>query len=274
MTHNANKHAHYTSGHTPAVLRTHGWRTVANSAQYIQGHLRPNMKILDVGCGPGSITVDLATYVPQGHVTGVENVEAPLTAARAHAAERGVKNVDFMIGDAFSLPFPDHTFDLTHAHQVLQHTGDPIRTLREMRRVTKHGGLVACREGDHGTWVWYPDSTGLTGFHRVVEQLGYADGREPRAGRRLHVWAREAGFDPAQVITSTGTWCFYTRAEREYWGGSMGKRVLDPGFIESAVGGGFAERGDLDKFAQAWGDWVDDDDGWISVTSGEIICRV
>ena len=104
----ATKPATYTSGHDPAVLRTHAWRTVDNSAPYLKPWLKPDMKILDVGCGPGSITVDLATYVPQGHVTGIENVA-------------------FQVRDALALPFAaDAAFDVTHAHQVLQHTGDPV----------------------------------------------------------------------------------------------------------------------------------------------------
>ena len=269
-----NKHARYTAGHTPAVLSTHSWRTIANSGKYMQPFLKPDMKVLDVGCGPGSITVDLATFIPQGHVTGVENVEGPLEAARAHAAERGVANVDFMVGDALSLPFPDQTFDLTHAHQVLQHTGDPVRTLREMRRVTKPGGLVACREADHATWICFPESKDLREWHQVIEKIAYADGREPNAGRHVHKWAREAGFDPANITTTASAWCFHTRAEREYWGTGMGKRTLDPGFIETAVKGGFATREDLERFAKAWQDWINDDDGWMSITSGEVVCRV
>lgn len=59
----------YTTDHSSSVLRTHGWRTAANSAGYLIPHLRPEMTILDVGCGPGSITTDLALLVPQGHAT-------------------------------------------------------------------------------------------------------------------------------------------------------------------------------------------------------------
>ncbi|KAF7790764.1 hypothetical protein EIP86_001721 [Pleurotus ostreatoroseus] len=264
------QHAAYSSGHDAAVLRTHAWRTVDNSAPYVKDFLKPDMKILDVGCGPGSITVDLATYVPNGHVTGVENVEAPLEAARAQALERGVKNADFMVGDALALPFPDASFDITHAHQVLQHTGDPVRMLREMRRVTKPGGFVACREADHGSFVWYPVSQGMSDWLELSTRVARADGREPHAGRQLHVWAREAGFDPAQMTTSVGTWCFRTKEEREYWGGAWKNRVLSGSFATSALSKGFATQEDLERMSQAWKDWVACDDGWFGVLHGQM----
>ncbi|KAJ5667771.1 S-adenosyl-L-methionine-dependent methyltransferase [Penicillium maclennaniae] len=112
------------------------------------------MKILDIGCGPGSITLDFARHAPQGHVIGLEYVSDPLPAARALAQEQGLSNIEFMEGNIHSLPFPDETFDIVHVHQVLQHISDPVRGLREMRRVVKKGGIVSARES--AGMEWYP----------------------------------------------------------------------------------------------------------------------
>lgn len=87
----------YASDHSPAVLSTHSWRTVANSIPYLLPHLHPDMHILDVGCGPGTITVDLAKRVRRGHVTGVEYTPEPLEAARAFAEKENVKNVEYVV---------------------------------------------------------------------------------------------------------------------------------------------------------------------------------
>lgn len=207
----------YTHGHHESVLRSHKWRTVANSAAYLQPLLRPDMHILDVGCGPGTITVDFATYVPQGHVTGIDFSSHPFPDGRAAAAARGVTNVLFEQADATALPYADDTFDVVHAHQVLQHVGDPVRVLQEMRRVTKPGGIVATREADFGGMVWYPEVDGMQDWRATYMRVARHNGGEPDAGRRLHAWAKKAGFDGANITCTAGTWCYTSPEEKKWW---------------------------------------------------------
>ena len=137
----------YTHGHHPSVLSAHRWRTVDNSAAYLAGHLRPGMSVLDVGCGPGTITAGLAERVAPGRVVAADAAETVLDEARANTA--GLDNVEFAVADVHALDFPDGTFDVVHAHQVLQHVADPVGALREMRRVTRPGGIVAARDVDY-----------------------------------------------------------------------------------------------------------------------------
>jgi ubiquinone/menaquinone biosynthesis C-methylase UbiE len=146
----------YTHGHHESVLRSHTWRTAANSAGYLLGSLKPHMKVLDIGCGPGTITADLAELVPDGHVTGVDRAPEILEQARATAAGRGLANIDFAVADVHALDHPDDTFCVVHAHQVLQHVGDPVQALREMVRVTRPGGFIAVRDSDYAAMTWYP----------------------------------------------------------------------------------------------------------------------
>ncbi|PSR72875.1 hypothetical protein PHLCEN_2v11242 [Hermanssonia centrifuga] len=268
------KTAVYTHGHAAPVLRSHTWRTAANSASYLLSSLKPDMKILDIGCGPGTITVDLATYVPDGHITGLEYAPDVLENARAHAVERNVKNVDFVTGDAHALPFPDDTFDATHAHQLLQHIANPVQALREMRRVTKPGGIVATRETDFSAMTWYPESEGMTEWRELYKRVARGNGGEPDAGRRLHAWARQAGLDPARMTCTAGTWCFHTIEDRAWWGGLWADRTLESNFAPSAMKGGFATIDDLQRVSQAWRDWAADEDAWFAVLNGEILCRV
>src|SRR5882762_8152666 len=108
--------AYYTHGHHASVLRSHSQRTAANSAGHMLSYLRPNMHILDIGCGPGTITVDFAALVPEGRVTAIDYVPDVLEQARALATERDLANVEFMVGDVHSLNFPNATFDVVHAH--------------------------------------------------------------------------------------------------------------------------------------------------------------
>src|SRR5437868_10227667 len=136
----------YTHGHHESVLRSHRWRTAENSAAYLLPHLAGKKTLLDVGCGPGTLTADLAGLI--GRVTASEVKAEALDLARAEIAARGITNVDFAVADVHALDFADDSFCVVHAHQVLQHVGDPVQALREMRRVTRPGGIVAVREGD------------------------------------------------------------------------------------------------------------------------------
>src|SRR4051812_49744519 len=157
----------YTHGHDEPVLRSHRWRTAANSCGYLLPHLRPEMTLLDVGCGPGTITNDLAALVAR--VTAVEVSDSVLGLARD--AVDGT-NVDFVVSDIHELGFDDDTFDVVHAHQVLQHVADPVAALREMRRVCKPGGLVAARAGDYAGFVWGPQIAELTEWQGVFPAGG------------------------------------------------------------------------------------------------------
>ena len=260
----------YTTDHSTSVLATHSWRTAANSAPHLLPHLKPNMKILDVGCGPGSITVSLATHVPSGSVTGVEYVPDPLDVARAHATTTGVTNVTFQEGDIHALPFEDGSFDVVHAHQVLQHVRDPVHALREMRRVVREGGIVACRES--AELVWYPENEGIALWKAVTERMQGAKGGNAHPGRMIHVWACEAGFERERVVRSTGSWCFSSPEERRYWGGSMGERARSSGFAKGAVEEGFANVEDLERIADGWRAFVEDEDGWFGLLHGQSLC--
>ena len=262
---------HYTHGHHESVLAVHRRRTAANSAAYLLAHLRSDMRLLDVGCGPGTITVDLATRVAS--VTGVDASEVALEAARRHAAENGV-TCEFTQADAEALPFADASFDVVHAHQVLQHLMDPVAALREMKRVTRPGGLVAVRDGDYAAMTWYPPSDGLDEWNALYRAVARANGGEPDAGRRLLAWVHAAGFDPAQVTASAAAWCYATPAERAAWGGSWATRCTESGFAAHARAAGLADDAALDRLARAWLSWADEPDGWFAVLHGEVLARV
>lgn len=261
----------YTHGHHESVLRVHRWRTAGNSAAYLLPHLTPGMSILDVGCGPGTITADLAALVVPGRVTAVEITDAALDLARDEAAVRGQRNIDFAVADVHGLDFADDSFDVVHAHQVLQHVADPVRALAEMRRVCKPGGVVAARDADYAAFTWYPEMPALDDWLARYRQAARANGAEPDAGRRLLSWARAAGF--ADVTATAGVWCFAEPDDRRWWGGSWADRVTRSDLARQlrALGGTDA---DLTRIAAGLRDWAEAPDGWFTVLHGEILCRV
>ncbi|NKQ52820.1 methyltransferase domain-containing protein [Amycolatopsis sp. K13G38] len=260
----------YTHGHGEVVVRSHAARTAAGSAAYLLPLLRPGMDLLDVGCGPGSITVDLAEAVAPGRVRGIEITAGPLADARRAAAERGV-TVDFAVDDAYRLSDPGDSYDVTHAHQVLQHLSDPVAALREMRRVTRPGGLVAVRDADYAAFTWWPADERLDAWLALYRAVAHGNDAEPDAGRRLLAWAHEAGF--TDVTPSASVWCYARPEDRTRWGGMWAER------IHSSVGQMALERGlataaDLASISQAWRDWAAHPDGWLMIPHGELIARV
>jgi SAM-dependent methyltransferase len=262
----------YLHGHHDSVLRSHRWRTAENSAGYLLARLQAADRVLDVGCGPGTITVGLAARVPQGEVLGIDAAGDVLEDARQEARGQGRANVRFETGDVYHLAFGDASFDVVHAHQVLQHLGDPVAALAEMRRVCRPGGLVAARDSDYGGMLWFPDDPGLSEWRLLYQQVARAVGGEPDAGRRMLSWALAAGF--ADVEPSASAWCYAAPADRSWWGSLWAERLTESPFGDRAIEHGLATRQDLERLADAWLRWAASDDGWFLIPHGEILCHV
>lgn len=263
--------ATYTHGHHESVLRSHRWRTAENSAAYLLPHLSSGTTVLDVGCGPGTITADLATLVTPARVVALEVSEAALAVARTEIIRRGLTNVDFVVGDVTALEFAGDTFDVVHAHQVLQHLRDPVGALREMRRVTKPEGVIAVRDSDYAAFAWYPRLPALDEWLDLYERVARANGGEPDAARHLMAWAHAAGL--TEVTASSSTWLFATPADRQWWGGMWADRILKSTLAETALNTGAATTEDLQRMSDAWRTWANDDDGWMSLLHGELLAR-
>ncbi|MGY1771809.1 methyltransferase domain-containing protein [Blastococcus sp. SYSU D00813] len=261
----------YTHGHAEPVLQSHRWRTAENSAGYLLPHLRPGFDLLDVGCGPGTITVDLARRVAPGRVVGLDVSADPLDEARELAAREGVA-VTFAVGDAYALEAADASYDVVHAHQVLQHLTDPVAALRELARVCRPGGIVAVRDVDYSATTWFPLDEGLDRWLDLYRRVARANDAEPDAGRRLLSWAHAAGL--RDVVATTSSWCYATPAEREWWGTSWAGRATASAFAEQAVAYRLATREELQEVAAAWRRWAAADDGWLGMLHGELLIRV
>ncbi|MBD8059922.1 class I SAM-dependent methyltransferase [Cellulomonas sp. JH27-2] len=264
----------YTHGHHESVLRSHRWRTAENSAAYLLGVLEPGQSLLDVGCGPGTVTLDLAKRLAPGEVVGIDMSATVIESARAAGKDADAANVTFDVADAYALPYADDSFDVVHAHQVLQHLSDPVAVLREMRRVAKPGGFVAVRDADYAGMTWFPSSPGLDEWLALYHEVTQANGAEADAGRRLLSWVREAGFDPAGIVPSAGVWCYATPEDRAWWAGLWADRSVASNFAAQAIDHGLADEVGLELLADAWREWGQQPDGWFSVLHGEVLARV
>jgi SAM-dependent methyltransferase len=263
----------YTHGHHESVLRSHRWRTAENSAGYLLPRLRPGMRLLDVGCGPGTITMDLADLVgPTGQVTALERSDEALDLARGEASRRGTTNVEFAVGNVQALDLEDASFDVVHAHQVLQHVDDPVAALRQMKRVCRPGGVVAARESDYSAFTWYPEVRALDDWLAVYTAVARSNSAEPDAGRRVLAWAHAAGL--ADASAGSSTWCYSTPEERSWWGGLWAERMVSSDLARQAIERGIASDSELAAIADGWRQWAAEDDGWFSVLHGELLATV
>jgi SAM-dependent methyltransferase len=206
----------YIHGHSESVLRSHRWRTAENSAAYLLPHLADGHRILDIGCGPGTLTVDLARRVgPNGSIVGVDLSPAVVQEATAHASAEEVGNVTFRTGDFRAGDLPEGSFDVIHAHQVLQHLRDPVGALAAMGRLARPGGIVAARDGDYSAFVWTPADPRLDRWREIYMAVSDRNGTRGDAGRWLLRWALDAGL--TDVVYTTSTWTFASPTDRAWW---------------------------------------------------------
>jgi len=261
----------YTHGHDAAVLRSHSQRSVENSAAYLRPHLRRGQSLLDVGCGPATITAEFAAIVGPGQVVGIEMNDDIVETARRTCADAGVE-VEVRRGDVYALESDDDTFDVVHAHQVLQHLSDPVKALREMRRVCRPDGLVACRDADYGSFHWWPPEPRIDRWNDVYHRVTVHNRAQADAGRWLRSWALSAGF--AEVDTSGSMWAFATAEQRSWWAELWADRS-SPGssFADQAIEYGFATEADLAEIGAGFSAWAADDRAVFFVPHGEILCR-
>ncbi|MGN7187491.1 methyltransferase domain-containing protein [Microbacterium enclense] len=259
----------YAHGHHESVLRSHAARTVADSAAYLVSSLSAGARILDVGAGPGSITVDLADRVFPGEVVGVDAAPDVVEVARAVVGDR--TNVTFRVDDAYALDAPDASFDIVHAHQTLQHLARPVDALREFGRVAGPEGLVAVRDVDYGGVIWHPRIPALDEWIVLYDAVHRGISGEPNAGRLLKAWTREAGF--SRIEASASVWLFDTAEKRAWWGGMWADRVLASAFAGHAKRLGLADDALLQRISDAWRKWAADPDGWMLLPHGEVLAR-
>jgi ubiquinone/menaquinone biosynthesis C-methylase UbiE len=145
----------YNQGYSRATVATHASRTVDSDAAFLLPFLRSTDKILDVGCGPGTITVGFAAHVPQGFVTGLDI--SPDVLEQARSLDNLPSNVSFMEGDLLKgLDMEDGQYDMVFNSQLFPHLNSKemkLTALREMRRVVRPGGILASRDAAELTFL-------------------------------------------------------------------------------------------------------------------------
>ena len=196
----------YTMGFSEELIASLKRFNAETSAFHLIPYLRPGLRVLDFGCGPGIISVGLAKYIDPGELCGVDMEESQIDLARDLARASGRPNAIFHVGDVTDLPFEDGFFDVAHGHNILMHIPDTTAALAEVKRVLKPGGILGCREMIGSASFVYPDMNIIPRSWDMLADLLSADDGHPDMGRDMKDHILQAGFDNIRMSASFNTY--------------------------------------------------------------------
>ncbi len=168
-------------------------RTAEREAAFFLPFLKPGMRLLDCGCGMGALTTSLAQHVAPGEVIGIDRESSQIEAACVWAAEKGIANVRFDLGNIFEIPFPDAAFEAVFAYTVLEHVRDPLAALCEMRRVLKPGGVIGICDPDYEGMLQVPETPKVKELRQLMLRFS-EEHASPYYARHQRQYLLEAGF--------------------------------------------------------------------------------
>jgi SAM-dependent methyltransferase len=258
---------HYSPGYGDELVGSYQERSVGREAAFFRPFLQPGMKLLDCGCGPGSITLGLAQIVSPGEVWGIDIEPSQVALASSRQREAGVSNLQFQVASVYALPFPDDTFDAVFMHAILQHLRDPLAAIQEARRVLKRGGVVGVRDDDLGSLISSPTNPDMD---RVIELLGkimQRSGGNPYVGRTHRNLLRKGGFMRVRGFASSE--CDGT-LETTRTRGDLGATLLEH-MAEEIVTLDWATAAEMKQMIAASRAWGRDADAYDVITWCEAV---
>lgn len=244
-------------------------RTANEHAAFLLPHLQQGMRLLDAGCGPGTITLDLAKGVAPGEVVGIDQGPEQIEAARQHAAQQQAKQVRFEVADICALPFPDNSFDAVYCNGVLAHLQHPEQAVRELYRVLKPGGVAGIRNGANQGHVVAPPSPLMLRSLELYMKLVKANGGSPGIGQMQHALLREAGF--VQRVVTASFECKADPTQNRARGQAFAVSILEASFGGKLVELGLATWEELHQIVDAWRAWGDHPDSFMATPWCEVV---
>ena len=258
-------------GFSAEMLEVFRRYTAEANAKHLLPYLRPGMRALDFGCGPGTISVGLAKAIDPGELHGVDMEPSQVELARSVAQAAGRSNAIFHVGDVVDLPFEDGFFDVAHCHNLLMHVPDTAAVLAEARRVLKPGGIIACREIHCESSFTHPDFGVIRKSWDMFEDLLAADDGHPQMGKELKTHLHAAGFENIQVSLSTAT--YSAPADVEFIYHHANEWFLAPEITEAAIKYGASTRELCDQIAAAYEEWRVHPGAVCAIAYGEAVAN-
>lgn len=214
----------YSGGYSSLIIEQFKGRALARQGAFLLPYLKSGITVLDCGCGPGSMTLDIAERVDPGWVFALDNSPIQIAQASLLQRQRTVPNASFVMGSAYELPYLDNQFDVVFAHAVLYHLRSPGQVLDEFRRVLKPGGIVALRDACHVGDIMTPATPGLSAAWDTIGKVFLDQGGDVDFGARHKQLLLAHGFSEITIGCSYDM--FVSDAEkdgiRRYWQAFLG----------------------------------------------------
>ena len=259
----------YTMGYSEEFRQLLDRRSASTHAAYLLPHLRPGLRVLDFGCGPGTISVGLAELIAPGELHGIDMEESQIELARAAAAAGGHRNLTFHVGDVSALPFEDNHFDIAHCHAVLMHIPDTQAALSEVKRVLKPGGIIGSREAIVASSYLAPQPPEITDAWNVFSSLVQGNGGHPHFGKELKVSLQDAGF--ADIRTTASFESFSSTKDVAFLHGFISDWFFSPPVVAALTNFGLATQEDIELWGKLLNDWRDNPAASGAIAFGEAI---
>ena len=206
MTYQTSATPDYTLGFSEEVLVSPRRHRVERDSAYMLPYLRPGLRVLDFGCGPGTISVGMAKYIDPGELHGVDMQASQVELARNAAKASGRSNAIFHVADVTDLPFEDGFFDVAHGHNILMHVPDTGAALAEVKRVLKPGGILSCREMITSSCFAHPNLGMTQRLWEMFEDLIASNDGHPDMGKDMKIHIHDAGFTNIRMSASFNTY--------------------------------------------------------------------
>ena len=259
----------YTMGYSEefqVILRR---RSAANNAAHLLPKLRPGMRLLDVGCGPGTISMGLASAVAPGEFVGIDIEASQIEMANAAASAGGHSNAVFQVGDALNLPYEDNSFDVVHSHAVLMHIPDASGAAAEMFRVLKPGGLISCRDVILSSCFTEPRLGDFRSAWKIFGELLVANGGHPEMGKEFKGLLHSTGFDDVTAIASFE--CFSAKEDVEFFYNFTKGWFFGDETIAATKKLGLATAEDISRWSELLDQWRTGPAAFSAIAWGEAI---
>ncbi|MEH2242590.1 methyltransferase domain-containing protein [Nostoc sp.] len=256
----------YTPGYSSNATNFMAKRNLDTHGAFFKPYLRPGMKLLDCGCGPGSIALGLAKAIAPGTLTGIDREVSQIRIATESAFTQAVSNANFLEGNIYALPLRDNSFDAIFSHALFEHLQEPVQALLELWRVLKPGGIIGLRSPDWGGFLIAPTTPELDKSLSYYKWLQQQNNGNPYVGRELRALLRETGF--TNIKASASYQCYEPlSAIAEY----LALRIEASENIDQAVEKGWTYEQSLTAMSRALREWSQHPDGFFAQAWCEVV---